>query len=154
VVAFKNIYPNAPDHAVYGQAYRDADGQQLSGKRGAKIRFDKGKLPPAEMFWSLTLYDAGTTAMYPNDSGRYSLGSTTKGLFFDNDGSLTIYIQHDKPTELAKSANWLPAPEGDYYLVLRLYGAKPEVTDGEWTPPPIAGSNPGALQSKKEAKLK
>ena len=137
VIAFKNIYPNAPDHAIYGQAYRDADGQQLSGDRGAKIRFEKGKLPPADMFWSLTLYDAKTTAMHPNEARRYSIGSTTKGLAFADDGSLTLCVQHDEPKDTAERANWLPAPEGDIYLVLRLYGAKPEVFAGKWAPPPV-----------------
>ena len=139
VIALKNIYPNAPDHAVYGQAYRDSKGQQLTGERGATIRFEKGKLPPAEMFWSLTLYDAATTAMYPNDAGRYSIGSTTKGLAFADDGSLTVYIQDKAPDAPSERANWLPAPKGDIYLVLRLYGAKDEVLNGEWTPPPVSG---------------
>ena len=140
-IALKNIYPNAPDHAVYGQAYRDADGEQLSGERGVMIRFEKGKLPPATMFWSLTLYDAKTTAMYPNEWKRYSIGSTTKGLRFAADGSLTLYIQNAEPSDAVARANWLPAPRGELYLVLRLYGAKPEVIAGQWTPPPIKKTN-------------
>ena len=137
VVAHKNIYPNAPDHAVYGQAYRDANGDQLTGARGASIRFEAGELPPAELFWSLTLYDASTTAMHPNDTGRFALGNLTKSLVYGDDGSLTLYIQHDEPADTEQRANWLPAPEGDIYLVLRLYGAKPEVISGDWTPPPV-----------------
>jgi len=137
VVASKNIYPNAPDHAVYGQAYRDANGDQLTGARGASIRFEAGELPPTELFWSLTLYDASTTAMHPNDTGRFALGNTTKSLAYGDDGSLTLYIQHDEPVDTEQRANWLPAPEGDIYLVLRLYGAKPEVLSGDWVPPPV-----------------
>ncbi len=135
--AFKTIYPNAPDHAIYGQAYRDADGEQLTGEGGVRIRFEEGQLPPVEMFWSLRLYDAKTTAMHPNDAQRYSMGSTTKDLTYSDDGSLTLCIQHDAPTDPKERANWLPSPKGDIYLVLRLYGAKPEVFDGEWTPPPV-----------------
>jgi hypothetical protein len=137
VVAHKNIYPNAPDHAVYGQAYRDANGDQLTGARGASVRFEAGELPPAEMFWSLTLYDASTTAMYPNETGRFALGSTTKNLVYGDDGSLTLYVGHAEPTGIEQRANWLPAPEGELYLVLRLYGAKPEVLNGDWTPPSV-----------------
>jgi hypothetical protein len=54
-----------------------------------------------------------------------------------DDGSLTIYIQHQEPTKKAERSNWLPAPKDEIYMVLRLYGAKPEVIDGSWTPPPV-----------------
>jgi hypothetical protein len=134
-ISLKNIYPNAPDHAVYGQVANYPDGQALTGEQGAQIRFEAGKLPPADWFWSLTLYDAETTAMYPNDIQRYNVGNKTKGLTMGYDGSLTIYIQHKRPTEAAEHSNWLPAPKGKIYMVLRLYGAKPEVIDGNWTPP-------------------
>ena len=136
-MAQKNIYPNAPDHAMYGQASRYPDGQVLTGEEGSQLRFEAGQLPPANWFWSLTLYDSETTAMYPNDTQRYNIGSKTKGLTMADDGSLTIFIQHQEPTEKAKRSNWLPAPKGQIYMVLRLYGAKPEVMDGSWTPPPV-----------------
>lgn len=136
-IAYKNIYPNAPDHAVYGQTYLDAEGEQLTGATGATLRFKAGRFPPATLFWSLTLYDAGTTAMYPNPVQRYQVSSKTEGLSYAEDGSLTLVIQHEEPTDPGQRANWLPAPEGDIYLVLRLYGAKPEVLEGRWTPPPV-----------------
>ena len=75
--------------------------------------------------------------MHPNDTGRFALGNTTKSLAYGDDGSLTLYIQHDEPVDTDQRANWLPAPEGDIYLVLRLYGAKPEVLSGDWVPPPV-----------------
>ncbi len=136
-ISLKNIYPNAPDHAIYGQVSQYPDDQTLTGETGAQIRFEAGKLPPANWFWSLTLYDTETTAMYPNDAQRYNIGNKTKGLTMADDGSLTIYIQHKEPTKKAEQSNWLPAPKGEFYMVLRLYGAKPEVVDGSWTPPPV-----------------
>jgi len=136
-VAQKNIYPNAPDHAMYGQAARYPDGTVLTGEMGSQLRFEAGQLPPANWFWSLTLYDSETTAMHPNDIQRYNIGNKTKGLTIADDGSLTIFIQHQEPTEKAKRSNWLPAPKGQIYMVLRLYGAKPEVMNGSWTPPPV-----------------
>ena len=75
--------------------------------------------------------------MYPNEIQRYNIGNKTKGLTVADDGSLTIYIQHKEPAAIAERSNWLPAPEGKIYMVLRLYGAKPEVIDGNWTPPPV-----------------
>jgi hypothetical protein len=38
-----------------------------------------------------------------------------------------------------KEHNWLPAPSGeDFSLCVRAYWPKVEVTDGSWTPPPVA----------------
>jgi hypothetical protein len=136
-IAYKNIYPNAPDHAVYGQTFLDSEGKQLTGASGATIRFEADSFPPVQMFWSLTLYDAGTTAMHPNKAERYRISSKTEGLSYAEDGSLTLILQHEEPNDPEQRANWLPAPEGDIYLVLRLYGAEPEVLEGKWTPPSV-----------------
>ena len=62
-----------------------------------------------------------------------------------SDGSLTLYIQKDSPGK-GKEANWLPAPDGPIYLVLRLYGPKdtpPSILPaghGTWKPPAIVAS--------------
>jgi len=133
-VSLRNIYPNAPDHATYGSANRDLEGNPFKGANTYKLRFESGKFPPVNWFWSVTLYDTETTAMYPNALERYSIGDRTKGIKFDDDGSLTLTIGHAEPED---KANWLPAPEGEFYLIIRLYGAKPEVIAGKWTPPPV-----------------
>lgn len=67
-------------------------------------------------FWSLTLYDSANNYTVPNAINRYALGSDDKTL----KRSLTIYLQKDSPGP-AKEANWLPAPAGQYYLLLRAY---------------------------------
>jgi len=85
-------------------------------------------------FWSLTLYDATTTSMYPNPTERTNIGDRTTDLQMAEDGNLTITIQHDPP---AATANWLPAPNGPIYLVLRTYGPAQAVSNGTWTPPTI-----------------
>ena len=140
-ISLKNIYLNAPDHAVYGQAFTNADGDLLTGQDVNTIRFESEMFPPVNWFWSLTMYDATTTAMYPNDAQRYNISDRTKGLIYSDDDSLTINMSHKEPNDPAELANWRPAPAGDYYLVLRLYGARPEVIDGKWTPPPIQKSD-------------
>ena len=58
------------------------------------------------------------------------------GLTLDGDGSLPIHIQHDRPAR-ARRSNWLPAPAGDFTLVLRLYWPREEVLDRRWTPPAV-----------------
>ena len=133
---------NRPHEAVYPIAKEDVDGHKLNGaKHNYNIHFAKGQLPPVEAFWSLTMYDtsydgvAGYLVKNPID--RFLINSTTEGLVFGPDGSLTLYIQHDEPNTQEGRANWLPAPEGEFYLILRLYAAKPEVLTGKWTPPPV-----------------
>jgi hypothetical protein len=69
-----------------------------------------------------------------NDFGRYSIGSTTDGLKKDPDGSLTIAIQKERPTDVA---NWLPAPAGNFNLTMRLYGPETSVLDGSYRLPPV-----------------
>lgn len=86
-----------------------------------------------DWFWSLTLYDESTT-MYPNPTGRTNIGDRTAGLVYGDDGSLTITVTHQQPAELA---NWLPAPSGPFYLVIRCYGAQRPIVEGDWAPPPI-----------------
>jgi hypothetical protein len=80
------------------------------------------------------MYDAKTTAMVPNSLERYSISDRTPGIQFGADGSLTLIFRHAEPED---KANWLPAPEGAFYLILRLYGARSEVFEGKWTPPPV-----------------
>jgi hypothetical protein len=52
------------------------------------------------------------------------------------DGGLTIYVQKDSPGE-ERETNWLPAPDGPMFAVLRLYLPKPAVLSGAWTRPSL-----------------
>jgi hypothetical protein len=137
-ISLRTIYPNAPDHAIYGTANNDLDSNPLTGENVYQILFESRKLPPVYWFWSLTLYEVETTAMYANPLERYSIGDRTEGIKIDEDGSLSVTISHDEPEDIS---NWLPAPEGGFYLVLRLYAAKPDVLSGEWKPPPVRRIN-------------
>jgi hypothetical protein len=102
------------------------------------LHFDEGKLPPADAFWSVTLYDKdGFQA--PNVLNRFALGDRDK-VKFNTDGSLDIYIQNEAP-DPDKEANWLPAPTGEFNLAMRLYSPRREVLDGTWTPPPVRKMN-------------
>jgi hypothetical protein len=46
-MAWRTIYPNAPDHAIYGMANQDLDGKPFNGENTYEIRFEAGELPPA-----------------------------------------------------------------------------------------------------------
>ena len=98
------------------------------------MRFSKKQLPPVRGFWSLSMYDHD---MYfaDNPIGRYAIGDRDK-LKFSKDGSLDIYIQHKSPGK-DKDSNCLPAPNGEFDLVLRAYWPSMEVLTGQWNPPPV-----------------
>src|ERR1700693_3571108 len=99
------------------------------------VRFQKGQLPPVKAFWSLTMYDGKTQLLVANSINRYLLNSTTLNSYkYDDDGSLTFYIQKDAPTKELES-NWLPAPDGSFYLMSRLYLPEPAVFEGKWKSP-------------------
>jgi hypothetical protein len=93
--------------------------------------------PPVQAFWSLTMYHAKTKFLVANDISRYSVGDRTRGLKAKEDGLLTITISANEPSGGDAKANWLPAPNGAFFLVLREYSPKPAVLNGGWQPPAI-----------------
>ncbi len=125
--------------AFYPIAREDASGEPFNGAHRYQITFITP--PPAKAFWSVTMYDTsydGTAGyLVENPISRYLINSTTNGLDYGEDGSLTIYIQHRQPNNAIEKANWLPAPEGPFYLVLRIYMPEQVALDGTWTPPPV-----------------
>ncbi len=98
------------------------------------LHFDKDQLPPARAFWSLTLYN-DRQAFIPNPIQRYAVGSRDR-LRYNRDGSLDIYIQHERPAG-AKAANWLPAPPDGLNMMLRAYWPEQVLLDGNWMPPAV-----------------
>lgn len=135
MVAWFGIGANLPDDALYPKAIVDADGNPFDGRMKYSLTFPKGQLPPVNAFWSLTIYDA---QMYqvPNPINRFAIGDRDK-LKFNEDGSLTIYLQPQSPGA-DKESNWLPTPaEGKFNPFLRLYWPKDAVLDSKWTPPAI-----------------
>ena len=138
-VAKSNIFVNAPNETKYYYQDLDATGTRLNGANRYTVTFGKGRTPPVNGFWSLTLYNQ-YHFFSPNEITRYSLGTKNKALKYGADGSLTLYVQAEKPSE-EQLDNWLPAPKGsDFTLYLRTYWPKTEVVDGSWTPPAVERS--------------
>jgi len=133
IVARTGLGANLPEDAVYFSSSRDGDGNALSGSNRYVIHFDKGQLPPADAFWSITLYDPSG---YPvaNPINRFAVGDRDE-LKYGEDGSLDVRIE--APPGPDDRANWLPAPTGPFNLSLRLYAPRPQAVDGRWTPPPV-----------------
>jgi hypothetical protein len=132
-----NIFINKPNEARYFQTVQDEKGQQLNGKNRYTLTFLKGRTPPVTGFWSLTAYNKDRF-FEPNAAKRYSIGTKNKDLKFNPDGTLTVYLQPDQPTDPVQRANWLPTPkDGDFSLYIRAYGPRVSIVDGAWTPPPV-----------------
>ncbi|MFO1195990.1 MAG: DUF1254 domain-containing protein [Burkholderiaceae bacterium] len=121
----------ATDEAVYCPGHFDADGAPLVGSRRYTMRFAPDDTPPADAFWSVTLYDADRF-LYGNEIGRHAIGDRTPGLRRDPDGGLTLVFSHARPQD---ASNWLPTPEGRFYLILRLYYPRDGVRG--WRVPPL-----------------
>jgi hypothetical protein len=134
--AHLGLYANSAAEALYPTYLTDADGAPLDAAANHyTMTFADGLLPPVKAFWSLSIYDGPTQLFIHNPIDRYLLNSTTMDDFrFNDDGSLTLLVQKDRPKK-DWEANWLPAPDGPFYLVLRLYGPEAEALDGTWTPP-------------------
>ena len=128
------IVANDPAEAIYLNTSTDPDGQQLTGMHRYVIHFPAGGLPEVKAFWSITLYNARHN-LVANPLKRYAIGDRDK-LKFNPDSSLDIYIQNQSPGK-DKEANWLPAPTGEFNLVLRTYLPSANIQEQRWTPPPL-----------------
>ncbi|MCW0921141.1 DUF1214 domain-containing protein [Pseudomonas sp. RG1] len=120
--------------AMYPIRFTDSKNQPLTGAHRYEIKL--ASAPPVDAFWSLTMYDANDKMLVDNPINRYKVGTDTQGLKVAADGSITIPISHDKPTG-EHAANWLPAPKGGFYVLLRLYQPKEDVLSDKWKLPQL-----------------
>jgi hypothetical protein len=137
-VASVGLGANTPQQAVYPVADADAAGSPLNGAAKYIIHFNRGMTPPVKAFWSVTMYDK-QMFFVPNALNRYNI-SQRNDLKHNADGSFDVYIQNQKPPSADQASNWLPAPKGDFVLMLRMYwptDQPPSILDGSWQPPPV-----------------
>jgi hypothetical protein len=138
------IYGNDGVEAMYPMTRSAATGGPLdSSKHNYTLTFAAGQLPPVNAFWSVTMCDGKSQLLIENPLNRYLINTPMLPAIQKNaDGSLTLYIQKDSPGA-SKEANWLPAPNDQIYLVMRLYWpttAAPSILPagaGSWSPPGV-----------------
>ena len=112
-------YGNLPEESLYPATLFDAEGNLLNGRHRYRLHFPAGQLPPVDGFWSLSIYNLNENMTLPdNPLKRYSIGDRTPGLKYNEDGSLTLLLQHEQPTE---RGNWMPVPQGNFAAIMRLY---------------------------------
>jgi hypothetical protein len=54
----------------------------------------------------------------------------------DKDGGLTLYLQSDSPGKEGET-KWLPAANGTFSMIMRLYWLKEEALNGNWIAPAL-----------------
>jgi hypothetical protein len=142
VGAHLGIYGNSGSEAIYPAFLVDADGSPMdASKNKYTLTFAPNELPPVKSFWSLTMYDGKTQLLVDNPLDRYLVTSAMTDAFVKNkDGSVTLYIQNKSPGKKLE-ANWLPAPNGPFYCIMRLYGPTDGVLEGEWVSPKMVKQN-------------
>lgn len=143
VGADKGLYGLPPEEAWYGGWVADSEGNRPpdAAKHDYTVRFPADGLPQVRYFWSATLYRLPQRLLTANPIDRYSIGDRTPGLVRDPDGGLTLYIQHTRPEDPEQAANWLPAPDGPFTVIVRAYGADRAVIDGSWALPELTPRN-------------
>lgn len=141
-VGKSNIFVNKQNETKYFYQDLDQSGARLNGAKNYTVTYPKGQTPPVRGFWSLTLYNQNHF-FSPNDIKRYSIGTKNKALKYNEDGSLTIYVQAGPPAENQRG-NWLPAPkDANFSLYVRTYWPQASITDGSWTPPAVQEARQG-----------
>ena len=139
--AYFGIYGNDLEEAFYPATDIDENGEILDGsKHNFTLHFSKDKLPPVKAFWSLSMYKLPEQLFIENSINRYVISSATKGLKYNKDGSLDIYIQKEKPSA-DKVSNWLPAFDGKFSLQARLYWPEPASLEPLYVLPKVTIAN-------------
>ena len=131
------IFGNVKKVSVYFATAKDDQGELLDGsKHNYTLTFAADNIPPAKNFWSYTMYKLPQRWLVDNPINRYSIGSATPGLKKAADGSITLYFQAKSPGK-DKESNWLPAPEGPFWPILRTYGPGQTILDKTYKLPPV-----------------
>jgi hypothetical protein len=134
IVSQIGLGANLPEDAIYPQNLADDTGKALDGTSKYTIHFDKSAMPPANAFWSITLYDTQGFQV-GNSLNRFAVSSWMP-FKYNPDGSLDLYFQNESPGA-DKEPNWLQAPKGPFNLTMRLYAPKSDALTGKWNPPQI-----------------
>jgi hypothetical protein len=134
IIAQIGLGANLPEDTIFPFNLGDQSDKPLDGANKYTLHFEKGKTPPANAFWSVTLYDSEGFPV-ANPLNRFAVSSWMP-FRYKPDGSLDLYFQNDSPGA-DRESNWLPAPKGPFNLTMRIYAPRSEALTGKWNPPPV-----------------
>lgn len=133
IVSKSGLGANLAQDTVYAFGRFDNNGIRLSGSYSYILHFDKDQIPPINAFWSVTMYDR-KHQLVKNPGNLYGIRSNGK-IVYNTDGSLDLLFQRQDPKD--PNINWLPTPEGEFNLIMRMYWPKQPILDNTWNPPQI-----------------
>ncbi len=132
--AFNGFSQTASEETMKYKTTVDINKEKLLGTQKYKLTLKKAQLPQTKAFWTLNVLQTDKQ-IFENAKGKYGIGNKSKGLKFNKDGSLTIYLQVEPPKGL--ETNWVPLPPDNFELVFKVYAPSEMVYSGEWAPPAI-----------------
>jgi len=137
LISIMGLGANPVSVAVYPKAQVDSEGGRLTGTNKYILHFEKDQLPPVtgNGFWSITAYTSKDNFLIDNEIDRYCINNRSN-VTFNEDGSLDIYIQTEKPS--INDSNWLPVSAEEFHLILRVYLPAESVVTGQWKAPMIS----------------
>lgn len=135
------LFGNTHSTAAYYHAFKDLNGNLLDTNvsPGYILTFPAGEAPEARRFWSVTMYTPDSITLVKNAANKYVVASYTPNLAQNPDGSISIYIYRQLPPGIPP-ANWLPAPQGQFDVMLRVYGPEGSVATNDYVPPGLVPS--------------
>ncbi|HSE23457.1 MAG TPA: DUF1254 domain-containing protein [Pyrinomonadaceae bacterium] len=142
------IYVNDFHEAIYFIRGTDSKGELLQGRYTYTVTFPKNALPPVDRtrggFWSLTMYDKDYYMLPDSPNGRTNIGTVNldaNELKFAKDGSLILILSSKEPTDMDARANWLPAPNDQFALIVRTYVPTEQTLNGTYKLPNVERSS-------------
>ena len=120
-----------PVEASYVQMVKDQNGDILNGANDYSVTFTP---PKVSQFWSVTAYGSKTKLMIANDLNRHSRGD--RHVKLNPDGTVTLRLSHDTKGK-AEDTNFLPVPNENFYLLLRMYGGDEDIQAGKFPVPTV-----------------
>lgn len=128
------------EEAVYVRHVSENGQNSLAADRNYRIHFPADQLPPVDGFWSLSMYEIAEDSrryFFENAIDRYSIGDRTPGLWYNDDGSLDLWLCRKDPGGRL-SNNWLPLPSKESSsMTFRAYLPRVELIDGTYRLPPV-----------------
>lgn len=119
--------------------FRDSEGRPLDGRHRYTMTFDLDDLPPVTEFWELPIYDEyGYFIANPINRNSVTSYLQKAGMYVQENGKLTFYLQPEKPSDPEQAKNWLPtSATGGFQLAARFYGPMAPLIDGSYVMPSI-----------------